>query len=438
MGFRLENRKADFEIIIGCFLLVQKTHGLSSDSKIPNKDSLSLTVGKSYLISKHENGNENGNENEPKLEPKHVSRSDKIDKRNDEDEETEPERNTEHLTPYAKYENQRKKWLKDYKDEAFDEKGYESEYKDIDEKPRYGFQSDAYETANYKDNGGYEYKDIRNEKNLRNNWKPSNQKYPLKSSYGDENKNINYDGKYPEYKNPDLHPVNDKYLKTKDTIEEPRSNIDYESTNKEWQGYPNENKYLNDKHADIHKGKQEYSSNGNYYGKAKTVKDDGIGHKHEYSHLPEGEQKKLYDSDQSPSNLEEDFGKYVKSELFKTHPFSMFHGGHSYGWKYKPNEGLLERYKTELDERVRFLKEHERRLTEMHKVHMESFKKFMSNAFEGPKHKYPNYRMPMVDEIFDKPNHQADSYYNSEPLEYDASSETYPHEDEDKKGVIII
>ncbi|GFT63455.1 uncharacterized protein NPIL_660511 [Nephila pilipes] len=461
-------------IIVGCLLLAQEIRGFRSDS-----DDISFPLNdenRNYRFSKYEN--ENDKTDEKKQNSEEISNYDFYKPLNSKTEERkfsieddhvlseEQEGKKEDEYPYLKYKNQRKKWLNSHDD---DTEVTHSSFEDDEftEEPKYGFRPEAHQTTKPKT---YEHedswhghkqkhaKDSMYKKHSHDSWKNSNPKATLKQNYDDtdyENgrqKSINE--KYLGYKSQDTYHSDNKHLNTKawnspnndPHLKENNKNPEYKTeglpryanqhdgiTNKEWHVSQNEQRHPNYEHHNKNRGKQEHLINDHYYGKTESLNEEGKGYGSDYLHSPEGwvdgEEKSHSSAEPKHSSFgkENNSGKsnILKSDLFKMDPFSVSkfnHGGHSYGWMYKPNEDMYHKLKTDLNLRIRFLKEHEKKLTELQKKHMESFKKFMGNAFQGKKHEYPKYRMPLVDGIYNKPVYPAGpkSHYNSESPNYDS------------------
>ncbi|GFQ99071.1 uncharacterized protein TNCT_272911 [Trichonephila clavata] len=479
-------------IIVGWLLLIQEIHGYSRDYS--NADDASYPLKKdsgSYRFSKYENENENN----PKLRSNYENDNDKDDGQKENGEEisnydfykplnsktkerkyymedddiaSEEQEGKEEVSPYLKYNNQRKKWLNGHDDNTeSDHSSYEDD--EYIEEPRYGFQPEAHQTTRPKN---YEYDDswhgdkqtedkgLTYEKHSHDNWKNPKSKPIYKQHYD----HTNYENgrpksikeKYLGYKSHDTYPTDDKHLKTKIRYtpsdgphsKENNKNPEYKAEglpryasihggvkNKEWDVTQNKHRHPNYEHQNKIRDKQGHLINDHYYGKPESLNEGQKEYGSEYSHSPKGWVSGEEKSNHNPEPVHSSYGKEnysgksssVKSDFFKIDPFSLSkfnHGGHSYGWKYKPNEDLYQKLKTDLNLRIRFLQEHEKKLVELQKKHTESFNKFMGNAFQGKKHEYPNYRMSSIDGNYNKSNHPETSkgYYNNESPNYDSSS----------------
>ncbi|GFX18246.1 uncharacterized protein TNCV_4305471 [Trichonephila clavipes] len=372
---------------------------------------------------------------------------------------SEEQEEKEEVSPYLKYKNQRKKWLKGHdEDTESDHSSYEDD--EYIEEPRYGFHPEAHQTTRPKN---YEYDDswhvdkqteakgLMYKKHSHDNWKNSKSKPIYKQHYD----HTNYENgrpksikeKYLGYKSHDTYPTDDKHSKTKTRytpsdgshLKGNNKNPEYKTEglpryanihggvkNKEWDVTQNEHRHSNYEHQNENRDKQGHLINDHYYGKPESLKEGQKEYGSEYLHSPkgwvDGEEKNNHNPEPVHSSFEKDSdsGKSstVKSDFF-IDPFSLSkfnHGGHSYGWKYKPNEDLYQKLKTDLNLRIRFLQEHEKKLAELQKKHMESFNKFMGNAFQGKKHEYPNYRMSLIEGNYKKSNHPEGpkAYYNNE------------------------
>ncbi|KAF8784952.1 hypothetical protein HNY73_010559 [Argiope bruennichi] len=461
-------------VCIGCLLLVQKTHAYRD-----NKDRVDSESAEDDKVSNYDFYKPL---NQRKKERKYYVEGDEIVHK----EHAEP---TDDLSPYLIYKNQRQKWLKekDSNVESTDKESYGyGNDEDVKEQPRYGFHPDeSYEVtkpknpshdSSWNDGTSARYKELTNEKYPLKSWKQPYEKSPYKHSEDEYELKTSYPKVYKaidEYStdikdsNPkawNSHegspPLNDYKIKTEYKKEGLLRDVNkYESVNnKELHGIQNEYKHPYSEHQYatkenyyskpelINEDKKGYSQNyyskpqlinedkkeynQNYYSKPQLINEDKKEYKHEYLH-PSKEEKQPAVAGLLHDKLgdEDDFGKYLKSEYLKIRPFttSKFnHGGHIYGWSYKPYEYLHQKYLADLDIK-KFLQEHEKKFAEMQKKHMESFKKFMNKEFLGAKHKYPEFRIPAIDAMHSKPNHQTDSHkhYDSEPLKHDVSSETH-------------
>lgn len=320
---------------------------------------------------------------------------------------------------------------------------HKSESEELDDKPVYGYKPEEHHTSKHKtldnespfnDNGkkqGY-FSDWTY--NKLNGWKSRGQGQrdsPFKLSFDtSEEKESDYKnadaysggGKHP---NQEIWESNDGPRNTNSSYRHDRQQIPRRPQNVELdvrvhrdhrgKNYEHSPIRIKPKFSNI-KSEADLEKEAEKRMRSVHVRNKWLGKEDQYHEDPVSE---YGDSDEKDGFLK-DIRKHLQPPKSSPDFSSRFnHGGHSYGWTYMPTKDM--RYLIDANRKNTFLKEHEKKLEEMQKKHMESFEKFMGKPFHNDKRMFSGYRNQDSEEMYEKPSYRNKPQIHEE--EYPAEAE---------------